>query len=289
MLGRRIDLVERELGLLAVDAAVPAQGAYRPHAGLQLDVDRHGLGARAQDVVELLVEDLDEVGGLAGKRMVAVAGARQLQHQVLVVAQAEADGADRDALGQQRLSQRAELLGSGGADVGLTVRQKNDAVEPPRLLELGDLGSAGQHAGVDRRRPAGTDLADEVGEERGGGDVLRRHQHVDTVVEDHHRGDVGRQQAVDRHDGGLARLRDGVTLHGARAVDDERHIYGRAVLRRLRLAALQGDAQVVLVALATLHDGLRQPRLEPDRLAGLRGRCNECAGNDQGAQSDCAM
>jgi hypothetical protein len=91
VLGCGIDLVERELGLLAVDGAVPAQGPHGPHAGLQLDVDRHGLRARAQDVVELLVEDLDEVGGLAGEGVVAVAGARQLQHQVLVVAQTEAD------------------------------------------------------------------------------------------------------------------------------------------------------------------------------------------------------
>ena len=51
-----------------------------------------------QHVVELLVEDLDEIGGLAGERVVAVAGAGELQHQVLVVAEAEADGADRDAL-----------------------------------------------------------------------------------------------------------------------------------------------------------------------------------------------
>ena len=101
--------------------------------------------------------------------------------------------------------------------------------------------------------------------------MLRRHQHVDRVVEDDDGGDVGRQQPVDGHDGGLARLGDAGALHGARAVDDERHVDGRAVLRRLGLAALQRDAQVVLVALAALHDWLRQPRLEPDRLARLGG------------------
>jgi hypothetical protein len=56
-----------ELRAVAVDGAVAAQGADDTHAGLELDVDGDGLGARRQDVVELLVEDLDEVGGLAGE------------------------------------------------------------------------------------------------------------------------------------------------------------------------------------------------------------------------------
>ena len=157
------------------------------------------------------------------------------------------------------------------------------------LLVLGDLGRALQHARVDGGRAAGTDLADEVGEERRCRDILCRHQHVDPVVEDHDRGDIGGKQPVDRHDGGLARLRDGVALHGARSVDDERHVDGRAVLRRLRLATLQGDAQVVLVALATLHHGLRQPRLESDRLTGLGGKRKERVANKEGAHSDCAI
>ncbi len=69
--------------------------------------------------------------------------------------------------------------------------------------------------------------------------------------------------------GGLAGLRDRHALHGARAVDDERHVDGSARLRRLPLAALQGDLEVVLVRLAVFHDGMGEPRLEGDRLAGL--------------------
>ena len=182
-----------------------------------------------------------------------------------------------------------ELLRPGGADVGLAVGQQHDAVEPPRVLELGDLGRAGQHAGVDGGGAAHADLADEVGEERRGGDVLRRHQHVDAVVEDHDRGDVGGSSRL------IAMMAASRAWAMASPCMEPERSMTKATLTGVRfcagsrLAALQGDAQVVLVGLAALHDGLRQPRLEPDRLAGLCGRCNERAASGERAQSDCAM
>jgi threonine/homoserine/homoserine lactone efflux protein len=47
-----------KLARLALDRAVSAQGTHGFDAGLQLDVDRDGLRARPQHIVELLVEDL---------------------------------------------------------------------------------------------------------------------------------------------------------------------------------------------------------------------------------------
>jgi hypothetical protein len=90
---------------------------------------------------------------------------------------------------------RPNSSGREGTDVGLAVGQQHDAIEPPRVLVLGDLGRAGEHAEWMAVEPARADLADEVGEERRCRDVLRSHQHVDPVVEDHDRGDVGGQQA----------------------------------------------------------------------------------------------
>ena len=185
-------------------------------------------------------------------------------------------------------AQRRELLGTDGADVGLPVGQQHDAVEPPRLLELRHLDCALQHAGVDGRRAAHADLLDEVREMCGVADRLRRHQHVDRMIEDDDGGDVGRQQPVDGHDRRLARLGDAGALHGARAVDDEGHVDGRARLRGLGLAALQRDAQVVLVPLAALHDWLRQPRLELDRLIRPGGRQRQRHGAESNVQTPMA-
>ena len=62
----------------------------------------------------------------------------------------------------------ANSSGRTGPTLACAVGQQHDAVEPPRLLELGDLGGALQHAGVDGRRAAHADLPDEVGEMRRG-------------------------------------------------------------------------------------------------------------------------
>ena len=160
VLGGGVDLVHVELRAVAVDGAVAAQRAHDAHTGLELDIDGDGLGAGGQHVVELLVEDLHEVGRLAGEGVIAVTGAGERQHQILVVAEAQPDRADRNALAQQRAAQHAEIGRTRRAAVGLAVRQQDDAIEPLRLLVAAHLVGADQHAGVDGGRAARVDLLD---------------------------------------------------------------------------------------------------------------------------------
>jgi hypothetical protein len=94
-------------------------------------------------------------------------------------------------------------------------------------------------------------------------------------------------ETADRHDGGCFRLREALAGHRARSVDDERHIDGRARLIGLRRAALQGDAQIILLCFAALHDGQGEPRIEADLLASFRisrGRGQKKQAGDQQAQ-----
>jgi len=105
--------------------------------------------------------------GSRAKAWFAVGGAGQLQHQVLVVVQAEPDGADRDALAEQAPPEDGELRGTAGADVGLAVRQQHDAVEAAGIQVAAYLLGALADAIVDVGLPARTDLADAVEKQRG--------------------------------------------------------------------------------------------------------------------------
>ena len=94
--------------------------------------------------------------------------------------------------GQQGAPQHREVLRPRRADVGLPVGQQDDAVEAPRLLEV---VAPRRHLAARRRgwpSSRARNLPDEVDETCGVGDGLRRHQHVDDVVEDDDGGDVGR-------------------------------------------------------------------------------------------------
>ena len=238
------------------------------HARAHLDVDRHRLGAGGEHVVEFTVEDLDQVVGRVRERVVAIARARELQHQVLVVAKPEADGADRDSLAQELAAQSCKVGWISRPNIGLAVREQHDAIEPPGVLGLADLACALHHSVVDGRAATYTNLADAIGEHGAVVDRLRRDQDVDLVVEDDDRGDVVLIEPVDRHDGGLARLCDTGATHRAGSIDHERHVDGRAVVAALGLAAVERDAQVVLLGLAGFHHRLRKPRFKRDWLVG---------------------
>ncbi len=289
MLGGGIDLVHAEPRLAAVDGAVAGDGLHGAHARLQVDIDGDGLRAGGEDVVELTVEDLDEVGGVARERMVAVAGARQLQHQVLVVAEPQPDGADGDALREKHRAKPCEILHARRADIGPAVGQQHDAIEALEVLVRQHLVAAAQNALVDGGGAAGADALDSVGEEARVGHPLRGNEDVGAMVEHHHGSDVVRPQPADREAGGFAGLGDARAAHGTGAIDDEGDVDRRTVSRRLGLAALDRNLQVVLVRDALLHDRLGETRIERNGpVRASRRRCNH-AGERRSDRPQCAI
>src|SRR5262249_34891629 len=92
--------------------------------------------------------------------MIAIARARELQHQVLIVVKPEPDGGDRDPIAQELAAQLGKIRRLAWADIGLAVRKEHDAIEPFWVLELAHLARAFHDAGVDGSVAAHADLAD---------------------------------------------------------------------------------------------------------------------------------
>ncbi len=99
------------------------------------------------------------------------------------------------------------------------------------------------------------------------GDRLRRHQHIDQVVENDDRRNVVAVEPLERRNGSLARLRHADSLHGTRPIDDEGDVDGRAV-GLLALAAVERNAKIVSLRFSAFHYGLGKPGLQHHRLVG---------------------
>ena len=141
------------------DLGVAAEDPDRTGAGGALDPHQHILRGHRHGVAELLVEDPRQIARVLDKGVVAVARAREPGHEVLVVAETETDGAHRYALFLERCAERAELGRRVGADVGETVGEQDDPVDPFAVEELADLGGADADPGEERRRAPGWRLS----------------------------------------------------------------------------------------------------------------------------------
>ena len=214
---------------LAVDSAPAAENAARPDAGRTVDADLYPAGRDRQRAAELSGENRNEVGASGDEVEVAVRILGERGHQVLVVVAADADGADRDTLFDQRAAELAEFGGRGGADIGLAVRQEDEPPHAARIVPgLAEFVRGERHTGKQRGAASGRNRADDRRKLplRTFGNPGRRDQHSGGVVVDDQRKEVVFAELLQRVLRRLPGVDDLSAAHRAGTVEGDREVDG---------------------------------------------------------------
>ena len=209
--------------------------------------------------------------------MVAVALARQGDHEVLVVPVAEADGRDRDPLLGERPAEIAEIPGAARTDVREAVRNEDDAVHAMPLDELlhlpRALADAGEEGGVAGRVEALDLLVDLLAVAHLG----RRDEHVDGVVVSDDGDDIVRAEPVDREQRGLLGLADLLAGHRAGPIEDDRDVRRRPSPGSHQREPGEGHLDVRPLCGAAEHYRVAHGNVETDLI-----RCDDLRREDRG-------
>src|SRR5690606_15512665 len=126
----------------------------------KLDTNDDLAGEDVEDVAEFGGEDTGKVLAGFDKVSVAVAGAGEAGHEVLVVIEPDSNGGDGDVFAGEGLAETFEVGRGGGADISDAVGQEEDPVDERAVEVFADFGGALVDAAVEGGHAARCDGAD---------------------------------------------------------------------------------------------------------------------------------
>ena len=240
---------------------------HRHEALAEADLQLH-LGRRdREDVTEFGRKDLRQAFAVGYIITVAIRLLRQSRHQVLVIAIAETDRRDGNAILHQHRPVASKFLGSRRAHIGLSVGKEQYAADLALAAKLRQLRCPRRDAGEERRHATGLNAADLRDDALAVHHALRRNDRFGNIVIGNHGNDVAFIQPLHGFARRFARPFNCRAMHRARAVKNDCEVHRRTALRRdhvrgkrhlhIRGARFVGFAHAVIWFHATVHARLR--------------------------------